>query len=369
MTDTARPKAALPTVSVDFRGLLTRPGVESPPDERPLPPWPPFGEPAAVTPAAQSTPETEPTPTEAPNGGPAERTIVIYERKSRGLLIFAALMVALTIGVILGQTSAYEQSSAAPRAEPVGAGYSTAPEPSPSQFAPMPGNRITAPLGKVRDHAFEVGGGAALVTIHSAALGDQLYDITTLDGSAVPQMVGGSRLEFVRTGTPGRIGADIRLNSAVRWTLRLDGGTAEQDIDMSGGRLAGIELTGGAARVVLRLPAPKGTIPIKVSGGASELDVQAAVPVRVRLGKGADDAEIGGKTRHAVKAGTILTAAGWKTATNRYDITAAAKLNLLRISAVPRVPPSAPPSSVRSAPSTPSASTASTAGRPGGARG
>jgi hypothetical protein len=374
MTETARPTTARPSTtrpSVDFRGLLTRPGVESPPDERPVPPWPPFGEPAAVTPPAETPPEETPEPTAEPAPEPApepeQRTIVVYERKSRGLLIFTAIMVALTIGVILGQTSAYEQASvyAAPRTEPVGAGYSTPPE---SQPAPIPGTRITAPLGTARDQTFEVGGGAALITIRSADLGDKLYDISTFDGSAVPQMVGGPRLELVRTGTPGRIGADIQLSSAVRWKLRLDGGTAEQDIDMSRGRLAGIELTGGAARVVLRLPTPKGTIPIKVGGGASEFDVQAAVPVRVRLTKGADDAEIGGTTRHAVKAGTILTGAGWKTATNRYDITAAAKLNVVRVSAAPRVPPSVPPPSARSARPTPSASTASTTGHPGGAR-
>jgi hypothetical protein len=361
----ARPGQAWPAAAranVDFRGLLTRSDVESPPDEHPMPPWPPFGEPAVI-------PETQTAAEEDPE--PAERTIVVYERKSRGLLIFTALMVALTVGVILGQTSAFEESSAAPRTEPVGAGYSTPPEPSaaaPSAPTPVPGTRISAPIGTARDHSFEVGGGAALVTIRSADLGDKLYDIATFDGSAVPQMVGGTRLELVRTGTAGRIGADIQLNSAVRWKLRLDGGTAEQDIDMSRGHLTGLEVTGGASRVVLRLPTPKGTIPIKLDGGASEFDVQAAAPVRVRLGKGADDAVIGGTTRHAVKAGTILTGSGWKNTTNRYDVTATAKLNLVRVTAAPRVPPSAPPPSARSAPPTPSASTASTTGHPGGAR-
>jgi hypothetical protein len=115
---------------------------------------------------------------------------------------------------------------------------------------------------------------------------------------------------------------------------------------MSGGRLAGVELT-GAARVVLRLPTPKGTIPVTLTGGASELDVQAGAPVRVRLGKGADGTVIDGKGRNAVKAGTILTSTGWRNAANRYLITAPARVNLLRVSATPHLqrpgsPPSAP---------------------------
>jgi hypothetical protein len=257
--------------------------------------------------------------------------------------------------------------SATVRTEPVGAGYSTPPQTAPLPGAPAPGTRITAPLAGAKTHRFEVGGGADVVSIRSADLGDALYDITTVDGSAVPQVVGGSRLELIRTGTPGRIGAEIQLNSRVRWTLRLDGST-EQTVDLSTGRLAGLELTGGAARVVLRLPKPKGTVPITIAGPAAELDVQGSAPVRVRLGKGADDTTIGGKTRHAVKAGTLVASAGWKTAADRYDIKAAAKLNLLRISAGPRVPPSAPPSSGHSAPPTPSASTASTAAHPGAGR-
>jgi hypothetical protein len=387
MTDAAQ------GINVDFRAApaqpspaLTKQSLEVPPDEQPLPPWPPYAEPAVAEPAAPTPPtgrepadvatlgkrlraaqRGKPPTAEGANGNPEEApgTIVIYEKKSRGLLIFTAMMVALTIGVVLGQTSMAELGggSATARTEPVGAGYSTPPEtaPPPGPSAPGPGTRITAPLAGAKTHRFEVGGGADLVSIRSRDLGDALYDITTFDSSAVPQMAGAARLELVRTGTPGRVGADIQLNSRVRWTLRLDGG-GEQTIDLSsGGRLAGLELTGGATRVVLRLPKPTGTVPITVAGPASEFDVRAGAPARVRLGKGADDTAIGTRTRHAVRAGTVLSSAGWTRTTNRYDIMAAAKLTVVRISAGPHALLSGPLSSVRSAPPTPSASTASTA--------
>jgi hypothetical protein len=312
-----------------FLGLLSRTGPETPPDE----------ERAPVT--ERRTQDMAAVP---------ERTVVVYEpepRRSRGLLVFTAVMVSLTAGVILGQTVAYEDSSvyAAARTEPVSAGYRTPAEsPLPSQ-----GTRATAPLGATHDRVLEVAGDAALLTVRSVDLGDRLFDVTTLDGSAVPRVASrndGPRLELVQTGAPGRVGADIQLNSRVRWTLRLTGRTVEQDIDMSGGRLAGVELT-GAARVVLRLPTPKGTIRVTLSGGTSELDVQAGVPVRVRLGKGADGTVTDGKTRNAVKAGTILTSTGWNDAANRYLITASARVNLLRVTATPHLPLSGPPRSAR----------------------
>jgi hypothetical protein len=401
MTDTARRGR----IGLDFRGALTRQSVESPPDEQPAPPRPPYAQSAvppepvdtttlgerlraaqkgvaeappaaAEQPAAEQPAAEQPAPEEPAPEEPAEPTVV-YEKKSRGLLIFTAIMVALTAGVLLGQTSVAEQGlgSVTSRLDPAGDGYVTPPAAAPSAAGPSaagpaPGTRVTAPLAGATSHRFEVGGGADLISLRSADLGDKLYDITTFDGSAVPQIVGGgARLELIRTGAPGRVGADIQLNSRVKWSLRLDGGTTEQTIDLGTGRLARLELTGGATRVLLRLPRPKGTVPIIVTGPASEFDVQAGVPVRVRLGAGADDATIIDKTRHAVKAGTIVASAGWTGTTNRYDIKAAAKLNLLRLSAIPRVPPSVPRSSGHSAPPIPSASTASTAARPGAARG
>jgi hypothetical protein len=292
------------------------------------------------------------SPKPAPAGQPGTEP---PEHRGRGLLIFTGFVVSLTVGVILGQTVAYEDSSvyAAPRTEPVAAGYRTPPEgsgPAPGTLAPARGTRATLALGGAHDRVFEVAGDAALLVVRGVDLGDRLVDVTTLDGSAVPKLANrdsGPRLELVQTGAPGRVGADIQLNSRVRWTLRLTGRTAEQDVDMSGGRLSGIALTGGAARVVLRLPTPRGTTPVTLTGGGGEVDVQAGVPVRVRLGRGADGAVIDGKTRRAVRAGTTVTSAGWTDTANRYLITTGAPVGLLRVSAAPHArlpgpPPSAP---------------------------
>jgi hypothetical protein len=206
------------------------------------------------------------------------------------------------------------------------------------QPLPVSGQRLTAPLGAATGKArnFEITGATTLFSVKSADLGDRLFDVAAYDGSVVPKITqpdGNPQLEFVRTGAQGRIGGEIQLNSKVKWTLKLSGGAAEQDIDMTAGGLAGIDMAGGASRVVLKLPQPKGTTDLAVSGGVSELQVQAGtgVPVRVRLGKGADDTSIDGVARKKVKAGTDVTSNGWTRTTNRYDIDATAKIDVLRI--------------------------------------
>jgi hypothetical protein len=316
-----------------------RPAIEEPTQQLPV-----------VAPRNPELRHPEPTPPKV-----EARAVIVYEpepRRSWGLWVLTAVLVALTVGVVLGQTVADvpRTASAAAQTQPADAGFSTPPSiaPSPSDQAvppvqvpsgqglPVTGQRVSAPLGKDRSQRFEVSGGATLVTVRSVDLGDRLFDVAALNDSAVPRVVttaDGPRLEFVRTGAPGRIGAVIQLNSAVKWKLRLVGGAAEQDVDMRAGGLAGIDLVGGASRAVLQLPTPKGTVRLTVSGGASELVVQAGrgVPVRVKLGKGADDTVVDGKARKRVKPGTTLTSTGWAKSTNRYDLTAPAKIGTLRV--------------------------------------
>jgi hypothetical protein len=361
-------------------GLLSPSGPEASPDEvRPSGelPWPDFGdEPTQLLPivpsarwsaadtaspfpapakAPAATPRFPPAagpkvPVLAPNEPPLSkveaRAVIVYESEPRrrwGLWVLTAVLVALTMGVVLGQTVANQpgQVTAAAREVPT-TGYSTPPQPVPSpadQVLPVRGQRVTAPLGKAKTRLLEVIGISTLVTVRSVDLGDKLFDIATLDTSAVPKVLNGDsgpRLELVQTGATGRVGAEIQLNSRVKWTLRLTGGSSEQDIDMRAGGLAGIELIGGASRAVLQLPIPKGTVPLTVTGGVSDLNVRtgSGVPVRVRLDKGADSAVIDGSVHQRVRSGTALSSTGWKDSQNRYDVSASARVSTLQVAHV-----------------------------------
>ena len=64
--------------------------------------------------------------------------------------------------------------------------------------------------------------------------------------------------------------------------------------------LTGLEISGGVSRLLVRLPRPKATVPVRVGAGASNVELvrPAGVPVRVRIGGGAsklaiDDVRVG----------------------------------------------------------------------------
>ncbi|MFC7275858.1 hypothetical protein ACFQS1_17850 [Paractinoplanes rhizophilus] len=252
----------------------------------------------------------------------AARAVIVYEQAPRRpwrLWVFTAVLVALTIGVVLGQAEAFQPSSRRPSAQaavvpPIVAGT-----------VPAPAQPLTAPLGKAKALVFEVTGTATVVHVASADLGDQLYSVIGIGGGAAPRVVDsprGPRLELAQTGV------EVRLTSKVAWTVRLLAPATDQDIDMRAGGLAGIELGGVTARAALTLPKPKGTVKVTATKAVSELRVVTvgAVPVRLRLTAGADVAVVDGKTQRKVKPRTTLTPGGWRSAKIRYDVTTAARV-------------------------------------------
>jgi hypothetical protein len=198
---------------------------------------------------------------------------------------------------------------------------------------------VSAPVDDRRELRFDLVTDATRATVRSVDLADRLYVITTSDGSAVPRVENrdsGLDLRLSRTGQPGANSAEIQLNSRVRWTVRLTGAAAEQLVDMSAGGLAGIDFVGGASRIVLSLPTPEGTLPVRMTGGASEFVVHAprGVPIRVRIGSGAASTTIDTAASSNVAPGTVFTPAGWDDASARYDIDAAAPLSAMRLDRV-----------------------------------
>jgi hypothetical protein len=273
---------------------------------------------------------------------PRKAMVFVPQRRLRRGFWILAIVVALLAGLMLGRTAVFGRTGADKQAPAAVAGpppgYHTSPTEPTGAEKPLPvtGRRVTAPLGSATARRIEVVGVSTKLVVRSADLGSRLFSIATLDASAVPQVVNtrnGVRLELVRTGRAGSIGAEIQLNAKVRWTVALDGGSAEQDIDMRAGGLVSIDLAGGASRAVLRLPPPAGTMPLMVSGGVSELDILtgSGVPVRLRLGRGADTADLAGTTYRKVMSGATLASSSWATAMNRYDVVATAPVDSVHV--------------------------------------
>ncbi|MEV8504046.1 hypothetical protein AB0368_04330 [Actinoplanes sp. NPDC051475] len=201
-----------------------------------------------------------------------------------------------------------------------------------SRSAPPPaaGHIATGPRDGRTAAALELVDGAKTVTLRTADLGDDLYRISTPAGAPRADERDG-KVRVRLDGTPEAV--DVALNTRVRWDLRVAGGAQLSTIDLTGARVGGVDLSGGASRINLTLPEPDGTLSVRMSGGVSLFDVRTAgsAPVRVRLGSGASQVVLDGRTHRGVAAGRTFTPPSWAGTTDRVDVDAVAGLSALTV--------------------------------------
>ena len=92
------------------------------------------------------------------------------------------------------------------------------------------------------------------------------------------------------TGVGNSSSVVVELNPSVTWTVRLVDGASSETLDLHDLKLAGLEIIGGVSSIDLRLPAPHGTVPVRMTGGANRFAIHrpAGAAVRVRAGGGAE---------------------------------------------------------------------------------
>jgi hypothetical protein len=89
----------------------------------------------------------------------------------------------------------------------------------------------------------------------------------------------------LRTLFGGTQEAEVALNAAVPWRIELRNGASDTTADLRGLTLAGLAIRGGASIVTVELPAPTGTVPVRIAGGASGIIIKRppGVAVSIRL--------------------------------------------------------------------------------------
>jgi hypothetical protein len=191
--------------------------------------------------------------------------------------------------------------------------------------------RLTHVISSARDGrqqaVLDVVSGATTVEIDSADLAGHLYEATTpanANGAPVATVDGDVvQVSLASTGQQGSpASVRIAVSSHVAWRIHLDGGATEESVHLAGARLRELDFGAGSARIDATLPAPVGTVPITMSGGASsfQLHLPDGVPAQVRFAGGAGSAIVDGTTRSGLAGGTVLSALDWRGSANRYDI-------------------------------------------------
>lgn len=195
---------------------------------------------------------------------------------------------------------------------------------------------VAMPGDGAQSAALMVVSGAAAVTVGTAQLGDTLIRVSTPASSGVRPVLAGHRrvlLSLESTGESGPAVVHIVLNPHVIWRLMFTGGASLTAVDLGHGRVAGVDFAAGSSVIQLTLPHPRGTAPVVLAGGASQvmLKLPAGVPTRLRLDGGAGSATLDGQTYTGVAGGTVLAAAGWAGAASRYDIEAPAGVSAISV--------------------------------------
>ena len=156
------------------------------------------------------------------------------------------------------------------------------------------GKIYSAPLGDLKHARLVVSSGISMLTLRADTGMTDLYrarfegplpDVRARDG--VVGIRYPRRLASWVPGGPKRI-AEVTLTTAIPWWIAIQGGASEVTAKLGGLKLAGLEVKGGMSMIHLNLPSPSVAalmVPIRISGGASEIIVRrpAGVAARVHL--------------------------------------------------------------------------------------
>jgi hypothetical protein len=198
------------------------------------------------------------------------------------------------------------------------------------------GKTISAPLDGRKAASFELVAATTKVNVKTQDLGDRLYKITSADDTLPIAVVSDDRVQLHLTAddtnADGQV--EVLLSTKVRWALRFVGGADQQVVDLTTGKVSGLQVLGGSRRLQLALPKPAGTVPISVTGSIEDFSITSPKdsPVRVKVDSGAKTVAAGDRTLRDVQPGSTLTPKGWNVP-NRYDVDAAARVTLLSVDA------------------------------------
>jgi hypothetical protein len=184
--------------------------------------------------------------------------------------------------------------------------------------------------------------GTTTLTIQTADLGvgGSLLRVSTPAGGAAPLLRetegdGAGAGPLVTLSAAGARSVTVTLNADVSWQLDLGGGSTRTNADLRGGQLTGIAFTAGSDVISLALPRPRGSVPVRLSGGAGQflLSLPAGVPVRVTAGSGAGEVSVEGQEHAGVAGGSVFTAQGWTPGVAGFDVDATSGASSITVTA------------------------------------
>jgi hypothetical protein len=186
----------------------------------------------------------------------------------------------------------------------------------------------SAPLGRAERGRLQIGLAGSQLTVQGQEMGD-LYRAhiefpsgrapeVKVDGGTVSiQSRNGWTIFGVRTSNRAR----VSLNQSIPWEVEVSAGASRNQLDLGNLHLTSLQLSGGAAQAEVTLPRPSGTIPIQVSGGASNITIHrpSGVAAHVQMSGGASNLTVDGDHRSVLGGDINWKSPGYDAASDRYD--------------------------------------------------
>ncbi len=201
------------------------------------------------------------------------------------------------------------------------------------------GGIFSAPLGELLRGRLVVSSGVSRLTLRTGETMAELYQarfegpppgVAAKDGVVTIRY---PRRMFALGGEQRQ--ALITLNVAIPWEIVIGGGASEIEAKLGGLNLASLEITGGLSMIHLDLPDPSGMVPIRISGGASQILVRrpAGVAARAHLKGWVSTFLFDGQTFSDLGNNVWLQSSGFDPTASYYDIEVASSASMVTITA------------------------------------
>jgi DNA-binding MarR family transcriptional regulator len=200
---------------------------------------------------------------------------------------------------------------------------------------------LSAPLGGVTSGRLDFAGGASKVSVRVDPAMSELYR-AAYEGAAPEVRVKGGAVSFThgRRFRPfsfdwGKQIVEVTLNGTIPWEIAVRGGLWKFGADLRGLQLRGFEVSGGASEVTVTLPAPIGTVPVRISGGANKITLHrpAGAAAQAQVTGGATKLVFDGRQLGGIGGKTSVESPGYQNVADRYEIRLSGGASALTIDA------------------------------------
>ncbi len=119
-----------------------------------------------------------------------------------------------------------------------------------------------------------------------------------------------------------RTTGEVRLNTTIPWQVEIRAGASHVGVDLSAVKIESLTVKGGASQVMVTLPHPSGTVPVRVGAGASQVTVHrpAGVAARIHIHNGASQVRLDSQQFGALGGEMRWEEPEYERSTDRYDI-------------------------------------------------